>query len=813
MKYAEVAVNSPVWGSGIFSYSIPPDIPLQVGQLVWVPFGKRKILGLVFELSETPQVELTKDIISSISPQPFLTPEQINLASWISRRYLCSCFSSGALMLPPGFPTKVTVQIEAVGDVSGLQPLSPDETDLMKRLALKKSIKQNVLEKEMGKKEASILLSGLESGGLIKRSVHLGRERVRPKIIRLLALKLSLEEAKEKAEELSLGRTKNQAKLLKLLVEGAGRLSVSDLSSIFGGYGPLLRSMVKKGWVQLEEKEVWRDPLSAAQIVPNPKPVLTLAQREACSSIAKALELNSKERHSSNPDIFLLHGVTGSGKTEVYLESLEKTLSSGRRGIVLVPEIALTPQTLERFMGRFPGQVAVIHSRLSIGERFDEWRRIKNGEFGVVIGSRSALFAPQPDLGLIVIDEEHEWSYKNQETPRYHARDAALELARIRGAVVVLGSATPDVESYYHALNGRYTLLKLSGRITPIGEAPLAEVQLVNMREEHKAGVHGIFSRALLKGLEEVLQRREQAVLFLNRRGSSTLVLCKGCGYVLRCRRCFVALTYHAQGDFLLCHQCNLKLPMMEQCPKCGKLNMRFRGMGTEGLEREIQEAFPGVRTLRWDSDTVKRKGGHEEILARFRSHGSDVLIGTQMIAKGLDLPLVTLVGIVMADLGLQLPHFKAGERVFQLLCQAAGRAGRGVKEGKVVIQTYNPQHYAIYMASRQDYESFYARELSFRQQYGYPPFLRLASLTYSYSNQEKCQQETQRLKKELEAEIDKRGLTNISVVGPSPSFPEKVRGRFYWNLMIKGEDPSSLVNSIRLGKGWVVDIDPATSL
>ncbi len=812
MKYAEVAVNSPVGGTGLFSYSISPGMSLQAGQLVWAPFGKRTILGMVFELSETPQVESTRDIISSVSTHPFLNPEQIKLASWLSRHYLCGPFSAGALMLPPGFPTKIAVDIEPTGDRSGVPSLSSGETALLERLDLKGKLKQGDLEKEMGKREAAILLARLESAGLIGRKVHLGPEKVRPKFMKFAALRLSEEEARTRVEEL-LPKAESQARILKLLIEGKGLLTVPTLRSLFKGYGPPLKELAGKGWIAVEEKEVWRDPLSTIVVAPNPKPVLTPAQREACERIATALERNSRDVLPTAPDVFLLHGVTGSGKTEVYLESLEKALALGKKALVLVPEIALTTQTIERFLARFPGRVAVIHSRLSMGERFDEWRRIKNGEFGVVIGSRSAIFAPQPDLGLIVIDEEHEWSYKNQEMPRYHARDVALELARIRRAAVVLGSATPDVESYYNAVSGRYTLLRLPGRITPAGEAPLPEVQLVDMREEHKAGNHGFFSRTLLKGLEDVLQRREQAILFLNRRGSSTLVLCKACGYVLRCRRCFVALTYHAQGDFLLCHQCNLRLPMMQQCPKCGKLNMRFRGMGTEGLEKETREAFPGVRTLRWDSDTVLAKGSHEEILSLFRSHEADILIGTQMIAKGLDLPLVTLVGIVMADLGLQLPHYRAGERVFQLLCQAAGRAGRGVKPGKVVIQTYNPQHYAIYMASRQDYESFYERELAFRRQYGYPPFLRMAGLTFTYSNQEKCIQETHRLKKEIEADIEKKGLKNIVVAGPSPSFPEKVRGRYYWNLMIKGEDPASLVSGMRFGRGWSVDIDPATVL
>lgn len=807
LKYAEIAVNSPAGGNTLFSYSIPSYLSLQIGQLVWVPFGRRTVPGLVFELSETPQVESTKDIISFISPQPLLSQSQIALALWMSRRYLCSPFYAAALMLPPAYPTRAIVEIEATTKAAGQPAMSPDEKALLIRVELQGKTRQTDLEKDLGKREASIILSRLESEGLIKRSVRLGKQPLRPKIARVAVLKLPMEEAEERAAELGSGRAKKQAELLRLLIGQGSRAAPSQ------PYTQALKALEQRGWIRMEDREIVRDPLLSLNPPPHPQPELTPAQREACNSIAKALEMNAEEYGSAGAQVFLLHGITGSGKTEVYLRSLEKALSLGKRGLVLVPEIALTPQTLERFISRFPGQVAVIHSRLSTGERFDEWRRIKNGEFGVVIGSRSAIFSPQPELGLIVLDEEHEWSYKNQDMPRYHTRDVALELAGLNRAVVVLGSATPDVESYYHAVSGRYTLLRLPGRITPAGEAPLPEVKLVNMREEHKAGIRGIFSRALQQSLEEVLQKKEQAILFLNRRGSSTLVLCKGCGNVLRCRRCFVALTYHAQGDFLLCHQCNMKLRMVEQCPRCGKVNMRFRGMGTESLETEVQQAFPGARTLRWDSDTAKGKGSHEEILSRFRSHQADILIGTQMIAKGLDIPLVTLVGIVMADMGLQLPHYKADERVFQLLCQAAGRAGRGTKAGKVIIQTYNPQHYAIQMAARQDYESFYQRELGFRRQYGYPPFIRLASLIYSYSNQEKCQVETQRLREELLKKIDQEGLKNIAVMGPSPSFPEKIRGRFYWNLMVKGDDPSALISNMRLGKGWVVDIDPVTSI
>jgi primosomal protein N' (replication factor Y) len=548
----------------------------------------------------------------------------------------------------------------------------------------------------------------------------------------------------------------------------------------------------------------------------------------------------------------LLHGVTGSGKTEVYLKALEKTVALGRRGIVLVPEIALTPQTVRRFAERFPGQVAVLHSGLSEGQLFDQWHGIRQGRYAVVVGSRSALFAPQPDLGLIVIDEEHEWTYKQEQVPRYHTREAARRLAELTGAVLLLGSATPDVCTYQQALWGSYRLLTLRQRVRPLvaadgtvtlfTSAALPPVEVVDLREELMAGNRSIFSRSLAQEVRSVLSAGEQAILFLNRRGAASFAQCRDCGYVPHCSSCAVALTYHRQQDRLLCHQCNRGRRMPATCPQCRSRRLRLVGIGVERVEEEAAQAFPGARLLRWDRDVTRGRGAHERILARFLAREADILIGTQMVAKGLDLPAVTLVGVVSADVSLHLPDFRAGERTFQLLTQVAGRAGRaqtgpggpppggtrpadgagngdrpsgeqgGLPElGRVVIQTYTPQHYAIGAAAQHDYESFFAQEIELRRRLGYPPFSRLARLVYSHTNSAYAYQEAARLVRVLCQERDARGLPDLEVMGPSPAYIARLRGRYRWQVLVRGRHPAELLAGVALPQNWVLDIDPMT--
>jgi primosomal protein N' (replication factor Y) len=506
----------------------------------------------------------------------------------------------------------------------------------------------------------------------------------------------------------------------------------------------------------------------------------------------------------------LLHGVTGSGKTEIYLRALAEVVSQGKRGICLVPEIALTPQTIERFACRFPGRVAVFHSDLSSGEQFDEWQRINDGGCDVVIGSRSALFAPQPNLGLIVIDEEHEWTYKQSDrSPRYHARDAAIKLAELSGAVVILGSATPDVATFYKANQGEYELVEIKERVTPHGLSPLPEVEVVDFREELKSGNRTILSRSLKNAIDQALSREEQIILFLNRRGTATFVQCRECGFIFSCPRCTAALTYHSTTRRLICHHCRYTDVTPADCPRCLSHKIKFFGVGTQKVEEEVARLIPGARLLRWDSDVTSTRRMHEELLTKFRAHEADVLIGTQMIAKGLDLPRVTLAGVISADTGLNLPDFRSGERTFQLLCQVAGRAGRGVAPGKVIVQTYSPEHYAIQAAAKHDYLAFYAREIDYRRKFGYPPFSQLASLTFNHANQTACLEESKRMSRLLVAEIDRRGIPGFRVIGPAPAFVPRLRGHYRWQLILCGTNLADYLTDLALPRGWSLDIDP----
>jgi primosomal protein N' (replication factor Y) len=428
----------------------------------------------------------------------------------------------------------------------------------------------------------------------------------------------------------------------------------------------------------------------------------------------------------------------------------------------------------------------------------------------VVIGSRSAIFAPQPDLGLIVIDEEQEWTYKQQDkSPRYHARAAALKLAELSGATVILGSATPDVESYYRAQKGDYRLLELAERVTPYDGSALPQVEVVDMREELKSGNQSLFSLSLFKAIGQALANKEQVILFLNRRGAASFIQCRSCGFVMRCRRCDVPLSYHLTEDRLVCHQCNYNIKVPESCPKCGRRRIKFLGIGTQRLEQEVGYSFPQARLLRWDSDVTRGRYAHDEILAKFRAHNADILIGTQMVAKGLDLPLVTLVGVVSADTALNLPDFRSGERTFQLLSQVAGRAGRGTRGGRVIIQTYTPEHYAIRAAAGHDYASLYEQEIEYRRQLHNPPFSQLASLTYSHANDGLCQREAERMKRFLDQEIAAKGIASIELIGPAPAFIHRLRGRFRWQLILRGSELSAFLSPLPLPPGWAVDIDP----
>jgi primosomal protein N' (replication factor Y) len=522
-----------------------------------------------------------------------------------------------------------------------------------------------------------------------------------------------------------------------------------------------------------------------------------------------------------------LHGVTGSGKTELYLRAIEATLAAGRSAVVLVPEISLAPQTVQRVAGRFTDLVGVWHSHLSAGERRDTWDRAQAGVLRVVVGSRSAVFAPVPRLGLIVLDEEHAESYKQDAVPRYHARDAAIARARSVGAAVLMASATPSVETAWHAERGRFRRAVLTRRVSPVSRdeplpppeapertyLPLPDVRIVDMRVELRTGNRTIFSRPLYRALAETLAAGQQAILFLNRRGTSTFVLCRGCGHVVVCPACALPLTFH-EGQFLLtCHHCGHAEPPPMMCPMCGSDAIRYFGIGTQKVEAAAQEAFPDARILRWDADTTRRKGAHESLLAAFAAGEADILVGTQMVAKGLDLPEVTLVGVVSADTALGLPDFRSSEWTFQLLTQVAGRAGRAAAGGRVIVQTYRPEDPAVVAAATHDYAAFFEREIAFRGEYLYPPYSRLVRLEVQGKTDAAARKAAQALGPELVQRVRALGLPDTEIIGPAPSFFRKVRGHWRWQIVVRSPTPHALLGGWVLPVGWRVDVDPTAML
>lgn len=806
MGFAEVCVNAPAAQLRTFSYAIPPHLTVQVGQAVWVPFGQKLIQGIVTELTDTPSVEKTRDIAGVIDHQPLLSPEHIALARWISDYYLTSLWNSLALMMPPGFERRVLTFLYPIKLAYDESALNETQLRILMHARTDGKVSLKELEKSLGKKRAQANTLLLIKLGILQRQYELERARVKVKEIPYVRLLATPIQVLEELKEMTGKRAKKQFTLLKYLAEQSKPTELAEIKKKTGCERLTINALVKKGLIIIESIAVRREPPELQRVQLSQPLPLTHAQDDVFRHIRSSLIPGEK----TTPKVFLVYGVTGSGKTEIYLQALAETVKIGKRGIVLVPEIALTPQTIERFAARFPGRVAILHSHLSLGEQFDEWWRIKNGEVDVVIGPRSALFAPQPDLGIIIIDEEHEWTYKQQEqSPRYHTRKVAIEISKQTGCTVVMGSATPDIETYYRASEGKICLLQLPERVTPVENAPLPNVTIIDMRQELKDGNRSIFSRALTTAIDRILENHEQAILFLNRRGTSTFIQCRNCGNVIKCRRCEIPLTYHLDTEALLCHRCNYHINVPQVCPKCSSRRIRFLGLGTEKLEQEIKLAFPLARVLRWDRDATRGRYSHQRILDKFRSHEADILVGTQMVTKGLDLPLVTLVGVINADLSLNLPDFRAGERTFQLLSQVAGRAGRGPAKGQVIIQTYNPENYAIQSAAEHNYPLFYKQEIKYRSQFLEPPFYQFADLTFTNTNDNRCAEVANNMAKRIIEERDRLGISGIDLIGPAPAYVHRLRGRYRWKLIVRGTDLSSFLLRLPLPTGCTVDIDP----
>lgn len=838
--FVQVAVNVPLSGPGIFDYHLPEELEGRVkpGCLVIVPFGKQTVQGLVLRLAVESAVPETRPVQALVDDQPALTVDQMKLAQWLADETLAPLAACIDIMLPPGLS-------QHTGTLYGLTPeippaeanLTPLQKRVVELLRQRGPLRDGQIDTALPKVRWREAVEPLVRKEMLNSQPILLPASVQPKKARTVWLTAAPEtlagalDAVGKAGSAALARRKAA---LQFLQGESLPVDVAWVKASSGATLADLQNLAEKDLVAFGETEVWRDPLEQLTPVVQQAPPLTGAQRDALDRLLAGLR-RSDASHPPAP--YLLHGVTGSGKTEIYLQAVAETLRQDRQAIILVPEISLTPQTVRRFLGRFPGQVGLVHSRLSPGERYDTWRRARSGQLNVIVGPRSALFTPLPRLGLIVVDECHDDSYyQDDQAPVYHAVQAALAYARITGSVALLGSATPEIGLYYRAQREHWNLLELPERILahrqilaaqalqsgiPLpalsneGDAtylPLPPVQVVDMRQELKAGNRSIFSRSLQAALAQVLDAGQQAILFLNRRGSATYVFCRECGLVLRCPRCDMPLTYHSDSNDLRCHICNYQRQMPAACPQCRSASIRQFGTGTERVESEVQKAFPGARTLRWDAETTRQKGSHEILLSHFSHHQADILIGTQMLAKGLDLPLVTLVGVVLADVGLNLPDYRTPERAFQLLTQVAGRAGRSPLGGRVILQSYQPEHYAIQFAARHDYSGFLQRELAERRKIGYPPFARLVRLELRQRDPAAAEQEAHRMAERLRQWIEQGGFSSTQLIGPAACFFARQNGLYRWQILLRGPEPARLLRGRNLGE-WRAAVDPTSLL
>jgi primosomal protein N' (replication factor Y) len=876
-KYVKVAVNAGRPNFMTFTYDVPPDREVEPGEVVHVPWGRRRLQGVVVDgpIDMPGYAGETRPLEQAVEDAPVIPAHRRELAAWIADYYFAPQWESYALMLPPGAGERPrTAIVRGPGETPDalserqqaiLDLLSDEPADL------------DQLRDATGRRGFDPALQALVRRGLAERRYTLDRPRGRPRVAEVLRLAVEPQVALVSVDAMTGRRSSRRARAISALLDADEALPFAAVAKIARG-APAVETLISDGLltreggdhvrlivdeerardevrllvrtreqtaaaallerlvatpehelpvaglardfgtearkavnalealavVRIEEVLDRRDPLRDLQLVQREAAQLVREQQTAADAIASAID-------RADGAGMLLQGVTGSGKTEVYLAALDHAVAQGKRAIVLVPEIALTPQTVRRFSERFPGRVGVLHSGLSLGEAYDEWHAIEGGAYDVVVGSRSAIFAPQPDLGLIVIDEAHEWTYKQQDpAPRYDSRTVAMQISAVSGAVTVFGSATPDAERWYAGAEGDLELLELPSRLRVVAQpdgaqqvwaqAELPEVEVIDVR-----GATSLFSDELIEALAETLDRDEQAILFLNRRGYAGFMLCAN-GHSPACGSCDVSLTLHDPPGRLVCHQCNRSRPRPRECRECGA-TLRQSRAGTQRVVSEVLRHFPAARVERWDRDTARRLEHHEEILGRFTRQEADVLVGTQMVAKGLDLPLVTFVGVVLADHGLREGDFRSRERTFQLLEQVGGRAGRAERDGRVIIQTLAPDDPAIEFAAAHDVEGFYEQELSWRALHGYPPFGKLVRLLFAHERGGYAAEEATRVHKELSTIAS--GLPDVEVMGPSRPQIARVRGRHRWSLLLRGTEPTELLRQIELPPGWAVDVDP----
>jgi len=805
-EIVEVAVGLPVFKT--FHYLIPEKMrgSLQIGMRVLIPFKGRKVTGFAIDLLDHPPNGLEEKLLeveNLLDEVPLIDPQMLRFCRWIADYYLHPLGEVIKTGLPPGLQLKSELILSLTQDAAacliqgGLDSVQEKvfkEVERCRKVSLKKVLK--IFPGEVSRSQ----LFSWKRKGLLNIDASIEGKEVKPKFEKVIHYKgRRLDSARgEPAKPIP----KKQAEILRW-VEERGEVPYSELSRRFKSSSKPIRCLQAEGLVSISKREVCRDVSVQSELKAYPKPELTTNQGAVFTEILKRI-------HSKRFSPFLIYGVTGSGKTEIYLRAIEEVLAQGREAIVLVPEISLTPQLLSRFKDRFGENLALLHSRLGRGERYDQWRRIWKGEVKIALGARSGIFAPFKNLGIIVVDEEHDPSYKQEEKLKYHARDLAVVRAKQVEATLLLGSATPSLESFYNTEKGKFHLLNLPERIEG---RPLPRVEVVDMK-----GEGSLLSEKMKAALQKNVEDKKQSLLFLNRRGFANFILCPDCGLTFKCPNCSVTLTYHLRDRSLQCHYCDYRIQAPGDCPKCQSHRLRGMGIGTERLEQEIKALFPETEVGRMDRDTTSRRHSHLKILKRLESGKIDILVGTQMIVKGHDFPNVTFVGVVSADTSLHFPDFRSGERTFQLLTQVAGRAGRGEVFGEVVIQTFNPDHYSIQRAKDHDFIGFYQEEIQFRRALGYPPFSRLINFRLTGNSEKRTKMVAEEMGRMSQSLLKKGYGRKIEILGPSTAPFAKMRGKFRWQMLAKGTSPQSLHQfaqelAVRLegqtkGRGVNLDID-----
>ena len=783
--YAEVTFNLPL--KEVFTYKIPSEFlgKVEVGMRVFVPFGRRRITGYVVNLTSQWDKKIRLKSLSDLpDTEPIISTEILSLTKWLSSYYQCSWGEAIRAALPAGLDDESREEFSLTK--IGMDALLKDGISKAAMLLLqyiqehqKATIKQ--CKKRLGKKFNAHCLAHLVKDGLLNSTESISKSTVRYQYIKTVRINHNFQEPNQ-IEKL-LTRSPKQKKVYYQLIKG--ETSTSDLEKSVPGSSSALKSLKEKGLIEIFTKKLER----ATHVDTSNQPIgpslkLTPEQKQVFEKLSEVIK---KSKFQS----YLLQGVTGSGKTEIYIRCIQQVLEQGKTAIMMVPEISLTPQTVERFRQRFGDRVAILHSGLSKKERFLEWKKIHAKQVSIAVGARSAVFAPFTNLGIIVIDEEHDCSYKQDSTPRYHARDTAVMRARSQNALILMGSATPSLESIRNTQLNKYQYLSLEKRV---GDSMLPIVSLLDMRRERKEFKNfSILSGQLLASIRDRLSRKEQTFLFLNRRGTARFVYCPDCGFVLECNHCSVTLTFHGKENRLLCHYCNFSTSMPGYCPECQGEVIRFSGFGTQKLEEEILKLFPNAKVSRLDRDTTQSKSAFVNMHRKMQSGEIDILIGTQMITKGHDYPNVTLVGVVTADLALNIPDFRSCERAFQLMTQVAGRAGRGKLPGKVIVQTNNPDHYMFEFVMEHDVKAFHDKELKIRKRLNYPPFTKMIVLEIICENETHGQNTISKLQQSLSRLVSKE--KTVELFGPSKASLYRLQNKFRWHLILRGKNIKQLQN------------------